>query len=65
MFKSKYNGTETVMYKAQQTWDMVFDSIKNSKSLNEFKNKIKGWKPTNCQCRLCQIYNDGVGFVNC
>ena len=60
MFKPEYvstvfNGTETVAYRAQQIWDMVSDDIKNSKSLNEFKNKIKGWKPINCQCRLCKI----------
>ena len=44
MFKSRkvstvFNGTETVRNRAQQTWDMVPDDIKNSKSLNEFKNK--------------------------
>ena len=41
-----FNGTETVTYRAQR-----YIKKKNSKSLNEFKNKIKGWKPINCQCR--------------
>ena len=41
----------------KKTWDMVPDDINNSKSLNEFKNKIKGWKPINCQCRLCKLLN--------
>ena len=44
MFKSKkvstvFNGTETVTYRTQQTWDMVPDDIKNSKSQMDLKIK--------------------------
>ena len=38
--KSVYNGTETVSFRAQKTWDMVPDDIKNVTSLNELKTKI-------------------------
>ena len=62
--KSVYNGTETIRYRAQKTWDMVPDVIKISKSLIEFKRKIKQWKPTNCKCRICREYIDGVGFID-
>ena len=62
--KSVYNGTETVSYRAQMTWNMIPDDIKNVTSFNEFKTKIKRWKPTNCTCRLCQTYVNGIGFVD-
>ena len=53
---SVYNGTETVSYRAQKTWDMVPDDIKTSLTVNEFKRKITKWKPNNCDCRLCKTY---------
>ena len=46
--KYVYNGTETVSFTAQKTWDMVHDDIKNVTSLNEFKTKIKQWQHKNC-----------------
>ena len=51
---SKY-GTETVRYRAPIIWKLLPNEIKNSKSLNDFKIKIKNWKP-NCDCRLCKTY---------
>ena len=64
MAKSVFNGTETVSFRAQKTWDIVPDDIKRASSLNEFKLKIKKWKPCNCTCRLCKTFVDGVGFVD-
>ena len=60
-----YNGTETVLYRAQQTWDIVPHDLKKSNSLAEFRRGIKLWKPVNCKCRLCKEYINGVGFINC
>ena len=62
--KSLYNGTETVSFMAQKTWDIVPVKIKNSSSLDEFKSQIKEWLPNNCTCRLCKTYVDGIGFVD-
>ena len=28
-----------------------------------FKNKIKGWVPLSCPCRLCRVYIQNVGFI--
>ena len=61
---SVYNGTETVSYRAQKTWDMVPDDIKTSQTVKEFKQKIKKWKPNKCDCRLCKTYIQGIGFAN-
>ena len=37
------------------------NELKESTSLNEFKSKIKTWKPENCPCKLCKIYLQGTG----
>ena len=40
------------------------DKLKASKSLSQFKNAIKSWKPVNCPCELCKVYLPGVGYAN-
>ena len=41
---------------------MLPQHLKESKSLDEFKNSIKSWKP-NCSCELCKVYIRNVGYV--
>ena len=56
-------GTETLSYRGQKTWLLLPESIKNSTSLPEFKNKIKTWIPNDCTCRLCKTYIHNLGFI--
>ena len=56
-------GTETVSFMGPKIWSLIPDEIKISSSLNEFKRKIKMWRPINCPCRLCKTFVAGVGFV--
>ena len=58
-----YNGTETISFRGPKTWALLPNSIKQSKSLAEFKAKIKCWKPEGCTCRLCKVYISNVGFI--
>ena len=58
-----HNGTETISFRGPKTWSLVPQEIKHSKSINEFKNKIKYWKPVGCTCRLCKIYIPNLGFI--
>ena len=62
--KSQYceQGLETIRYRGPKTWKLVPDDIKEAKSVAEFKAKIKNWKPTDCDCRLCKTYVKGVGY---
>ena len=60
---SVYNGTETVSYRAQKSWNIIPDHIKTLPTVIEFKKKIKDWKPNNCDCRLCKTYIQDIGFV--
>ena len=59
-----YNGTETLSFRGPKTWELVPEDIKNATSLNEFKTKIKYWKPNGCTCRLCKVYVQNLGFIN-
>ena len=56
-------GTNTLSYLGPKIWSILPNDIKESKSLLEFKRKIKKWKSEECPCRLCKTYIAGVGFI--
>ena len=58
-----YNGTETLRYRGPITWDLLPSDIKESSGLDEFKRKIKLWKPRGCTCRMCKVYIANLGFI--
>ena len=60
---SVWHGTESVSYLGPKIWDLVLNEIKESKSVNAFKFKIKRWVPEGCPCRICKIYHTQVGFM--
>ena len=49
-------GTETITYKAAQSWELLLYDIKSSPAFIQFKDKIKTWSPDNSPCRLCKTY---------
>ena len=57
-------GENSLRYLGPKIWDIVPKYIKDLESLDKFKLAIKSWVPTNCPCRLCKNYINGVGFVN-
>ena len=68
IFQSKnirtvYNGQDTLSVLGPKIWDIIPPDIKGSNCINEFKSKIRMWKPLNCPCRLCKIYIAGVGYI--
>ena len=56
-------GSETLSFRGPKTWDLVPKQIKESPSINEFKAKIKHWKPMGCTCKLCEIFISEVGYI--
>ena len=56
-------GTQSLGYLGPKIWSIIPESLKNLTSINEFKKKIKDWKPSKCPCRLCKIFVGGVGFI--
>ena len=61
--RTVHHGSESISFLGPKIWNILPDDIKNAKSLNIFKTKIKSWKPENCPCRLCRVYIQNVGFV--
>ena len=57
-------GIDSVSHLAPKIWNQIPTEIRNSKSLNIFKAKIKTWTPDNCPCRLCKISVHHVGYIN-
>ena len=58
-----YNGTQTISFRGPKTWGMVPNHIRISKSLKEFKSKIRNWTPEGCECRLCKVFVQNLGFT--
>ena len=58
-----YNGLESIRYRGPKIWASLPTTIKESKSLAEFKTKTKTWKDSNCTCRLCKTYIANLGFI--
>ena len=58
-----FSGLETLRTLGPKIWNLIPDSIRRSRTLSIFKDKIKQWKPINCPCRLCKTFIKGIGFL--
>ena len=58
-----FHGSQTLSYQGPKIWNLVPEYIKSAGSLNQFKNKIKLWKPEGCMCRICKTYIPDLGFI--
>ena len=61
--RTVYNGTETLSYRGPKTWALIPETLREAKSLMEFKTKIKDWEPIGCTCRLCKCFIKDLGFI--
>lgn len=53
--RTVHNGQNSTQIQGPHICNTMPDCIKDSETLDIFKNKIQGWKPLNCyQCRLCK-----------
>ena len=67
-FKSGNNrtvryGIERAAFVGYRIWSYMPSELKESTSLNEFRSKIKTWKPENRPCKLCKIYLQRIGYL--
>ena len=62
--RTVHYGTETITYLGPKIWSIIPDKIRESASLENFRQKIKLWKPDSCPCRICKKYIANVDFVN-
>ena len=58
-----FSGTESISVLGPKIWNLLPEKYKKSTSLSAFKKFIKKWVPTDCPCRLCKRYVNGVGFI--
>ena len=56
-------GIETAAFVGSRIWSYMPSELKENTSLNEFRSKIKTWKPENCPCKLCKIYLQRIGYL--
>ena len=57
-----YFGMGSIPYLASKIWETAPCQIKNPKSLDIFKEKVKLWTTGKCTCRLCKRKIGNVGF---
>ena len=56
-------GFKAIRYTAHKLWQSLPLEIKASQTLTEFKKKIKKHYFSNCNCRLCKLYVNNLGFL--
>ena len=61
--RTTYSCSETLTFCGPKTWDLVPKSIKESSTINEFKGKIKLWRPDGCLCKMCMVYIANLGVI--
>ena len=62
--KTTYYGLSSIKRLAPQIWELVPQSLKKCRTLNEFKTKVKSWSPGHCPCRLSKTYIAQLGFIS-
>ena len=58
-------GIETASFVGARVWNSLPSDLKQCKSLELFKSKIKNWIPENCPCKLFRTYLQRIGYVQC
>ena len=58
-----YKGDDSLRHLGPLIWQIVPTNLKESSSLNAFKEGIKKWIPKQCPCRLCKEFVPGLGYL--
>ena len=56
-------GIETASSIGLKLWHKVPAEIKNSKSLEEFKARIKSWVPKSCPCKIRKRFIKHISYL--
>ena len=56
-------GVESILTLGAKIWALVHGNLRQSSSLNSFKQGIKKWNPSNCSFRLCNAGVQDVRFI--
>ena len=61
--RTVHYGDNSLRYLGPKLWELIPSDMKDTKSVEFFKNRIKNRMPDNCPCRLCKTYIYQVGFL--
>ena len=56
-------GSESIKHLGPKIWNTLPNVLKDSCTLNEFKEKVKTWVPVDCPCKLCRVYVPNLGYI--
>ena len=62
--ESELNGKSSLAFLGPKIWSILPNNFKLLTDLDEFKKRIKQWRPSPCPCRNCRTYIQGVGFID-
>ena len=57
-------GKGAIRYFGPVIWNSIPAEIRNANILSSCKKKIRKWKTSSCQCRLCVDFLGGIGFTD-
>ena len=57
-------GINSIGFFTSKVWQMVPMEMKNLKSLEDFKNKIRKWEPDGFDCKLCKDFVSHLRYVS-
>ena len=57
-------GLKSLNFFASKVCDMIPDETKSTSTVEFFKNKIRKWWPTDCDCHICRTYISRIGYIN-
>ena len=58
-----FKGSSSISYYGPIICSLIPEKIRYTDFLENFKSKIRMWKPKNCPCRICKNYIPNVGFL--
>ena len=58
-----YHVSENVLHLGRKIRHFAPPELKQLSSLIIFKKTIRNWIQEKCPCRLCNVYLDGIGYL--
>ena len=62
--RTVHYGTETIRYRGPLIWETLPSDLKEARTLQIFKSKIKQIRKIDCTCRLCKTFIPNLGFLS-
>ena len=61
--RTVHYGDNSLRYLGRKLQELIPSDMKDTESVEVFKNCIKNWIPDNCPFRLCKTYIHEVDFI--